>query len=216
MWSSPLTCTWINRSESCTRVCARPQSPWLMLCPIKRLGLEQRGSTAWGDLSCKMKAGTSDLLLTNEREREVIYGANWGNYPLAFQQRCFSMGSGGGGSGSSSPSEQHQLDICLQSCRLHKCTWTLCHKHTLSHRHTERHISTHTRARAHAMIMSVATLDCRTDHALSLQSFRGISRRSYVTTPSSPDRMQLHKKAIGSEAILKRQLPIDTLRDASL
>lgn len=55
-----------------------------MLCPIKRLGLEQCGSTALGDLSCKMKAGTSDLLLTNEREGVVIYGANWGKLSPCF------------------------------------------------------------------------------------------------------------------------------------
>lgn len=49
-----------------------------LLCPIKQLGLERCGSTALGDLSCEMKALTSDLLLTSEKEGAVIYGINGG------------------------------------------------------------------------------------------------------------------------------------------
>lgn len=47
-----------------------------MWCPIKQLGLERCASAAFGDLSCEMKAVTSDLALTNEKEAAVIYGIN--------------------------------------------------------------------------------------------------------------------------------------------
>lgn len=167
-----------------------------MLCPIKPLGLEQCGLTELGDLSCNMKAETSDRLLTNEREGEVIYGTNGEMIPCFLTEMLLNMPS------RSSPSAQHQLDICLQS---------LYYINTPGHCVTNTHTFTHSHTHTHAIIMSVTTLNHCTDHVLSFQSFLGISQRSYVTTPPSPDRMQLHKKAIGSEAILKRQLRINRL-----
>lgn len=84
---------------------------------------ERSGSTALGDLSCEMKAVTSDLLLTNEKEGAVIYGINeqiilrfWAEMLLHIPP-C------------SSPNTQHQPARPL----LHKPTWTPCNKHTYTH-----------------------------------------------------------------------------------
>ena len=168
-----------------------------MLCPIKQPGLERCGSTALGDLSCEMKAVTSDLLLTNEKEGPVIYGIN-GQIILCFWTEmllCIPP--------CSSPNAQHQLSISLHSpYYINPPGHPVTNNHT--HTHTHTHIHTCDRNECYNPPTTAQTM------YWAFQSFLGISPRSYVTAPSSPDRMQHHKRTVGSEAVLKRQLLINT------
>lgn len=159
-----------------------------MWCPIKRLGLERCGSAAFCDLSCEMKAVTSDLVLTNEKEAAVIYGIN------GEIMAC---------SGTEKPL---RIPPCSsRSTRASACK-SAYYINPPGHPGTNRHTFTHTfyYNECHNPPTTAQTM------YWAFQSFLGISLRSYVTTPWSPDRMQHHKRTVGSEAVLKRQCPINT------
>lgn len=72
---SPHMYPWANRGERsrCVPVSAVLDERGAQLNSSDRRGC---GSAAFGDLSCEMKAVTSDLVLTNEKEAAVIYGIN--------------------------------------------------------------------------------------------------------------------------------------------